>query len=169
MKTISRVLASLILVATAGVASAQTAAAQPKFYGEVGYLPLNIKFSDGSKVTPNLVRGVVGTEINDNLAAEGSLGLTLSKDDGVSATTVGAFLKPKYAITKDAEVFARIGVTRTSLGGEGTGSMTKAAYGFGAQMEINKDVYGQVDYMHYGKDAAGSTVRGFTVSIGTRF
>jgi hypothetical protein len=168
MKTISRVLASLVLVAAASVAGAQTAAA-PKFYGEVRYLPLNIKFSDGSKVTPKLARVVVGTEINDNLAAEGSLGLTLSKAEGVSATMAGVFLKPKYAIDKDAEVFARVGVARTSLGGEGSGSMTKAAYGIGAQMAISKDVYGQVDYMHYGKDVAGSTASGFTISVGTRF
>jgi len=167
MKTISRVLASLILVATAGVASAQTAAKE--FYVEGGLLGLKFEDSTHSK-TPLLARLIVGKEINQNLAAEGMVGVTLSKDQDLSATTVGAFLKPKFEVAKDVEVFGRIGATHTGTKyNTGSYSTTRAAYGFGVQMQINKDVYGQVDYMHYAKDDVGTNARGFTLSVGTRF
>jgi opacity protein-like surface antigen len=167
MKTISRVLASLVLVATASMANAQTAAKD--FYVEGGLLGL--KFADSkSSTTPLLARLTVGKEINRNLAVEGMAGFTLSKDEDLSATTTGAFLKPKFEISKDVEAFARVGVAHVATKYKtGSYSTTKAAYGFGVQMQLNKNVYGQVDYMHYGKDDAGSNARGFTVSIGTRF
>ncbi len=167
MKTINRVLASLILVATAGMASAQTAAKD--FYVEGGLLGL--KFADStSSNTPMLARLVVGKEINQNLAVEGLAGVTLRKDEDLSATTVGAFLKPKMEVSKDVELFARVGVTHTGTKyNSGSYSTTKAAYGFGAQMQLSKDVYGQVDYMHYAKDGLGTNARRFTVSVGTRF
>jgi hypothetical protein len=169
MKTISRVLASLVLVATAGVASAQTAAKD--FYVEGGLLGLNSKNdSNGYSATPKLARFVVGKEINQNLAVEGMVGLNLSKDNGSSGDTVGAFLKPKMEVSKDVEVFARIGAARTKLKADDGSSATisKGAYGLGAQVQFTKDVYGQVDYMHYGKKD-GVTASGFNFSIGTRF
>jgi hypothetical protein len=167
MKTISRVLVSLVLVATAGVASAQTATKD--FYVEGGLLGLKLEGSNTSS-TPLLARFVVGKEINKNLAVEGMAAFTVKKDDDLSAQTYGVFLKPKMDVAKDIEVFGRIGVAHTSTNyTTGSFSTTKAAYGFGAQMQFNKDVYGQVDYMHYSKDDAGYNARGFTVSVGTRF
>jgi hypothetical protein len=167
MKTISRVLVSLVLVATAGIASAQTAAKD--FYVEGGLLGLKFKDSSSSS-TPKLARFIVGKDINTNLAVEAMGAFTVSKDADLSATSFGAFLKPKMEVSKDVEVFARIGATHTaSKSNSGSYSTTKAAYGFGVQMQLNKDVYGQVDYMHYAKDDVGTNARGFTVSVGTRF
>lgn len=57
MKTISRVLVSLVLVATAGIASAQTAAKD--FYVEGSLLGLKFKDSSSSS-TPKLARFIVG-------------------------------------------------------------------------------------------------------------
>lgn len=169
MKTINRVLASLVLVAAAGATSAQTTAKE--FYVEGGLLGLKAKNdNNGYSATPKLVRVVAGKEINQNLAVEGMAGLNLSKDDGSSGSTVGAFLKPKMEVSKDIEVFARVGAARTKLKGDDGSSATisKAAYGVGAQVQFTKDVYGQVDYMNYGKKDS-VTANGFTFSVGTRF
>lgn len=169
MKTINRVLASLILVATAGMASAQTAAKD--FYVEGGLLGLEVKNNNiNYSATPMLARFLVGKEINQNLAVEGMTGFTVSKDDNLSGTTFGAYFKPKMEVSKDVEMFARIGVARTKLKDDSASeTVTKVAYGFGAQVQFTKDVYGQVDYMHYGKYEEGATARGLTFSVGTRF
>jgi Outer membrane protein beta-barrel domain len=171
MKTISRVLAALILVATAGVASAQMKHKAPMesgYYGEVGYLPL--RFSDQGSVTPDLARLVIGKDIDKNLSIEGMVGATVSKDSGVSGNTFGLFAKPKMDVSKDTQIFARIGLARTTVKAEDgyMNAQTKVAYGIGAQTQINKDVYGQVDYINYmNKD--GLSARGLTFSVGSRF
>ena len=67
MKTISRLLASLVLVATSGVASAQAAAKD--FYVEAGLVPMKIS-EDGVAVTPVVARLTFGKNINSNLAIE---------------------------------------------------------------------------------------------------
>ena len=166
MKTISRVLVSLVLVATAGVASAQTATKD--FYVEGGLLGLQFKTSTDS-VTPKLARFIVGKDINANLAVEAMGAFTLEKADGVSANELGVFAKPKMLITKDTNAFIRVGAARTGASGAtSSGHVTRAAYGFGVETQLTKDIYGQVDYMHYAKDG-DLNVRGFTVSVGTRF
>ena len=165
MKTISRVLASLVLVATAGIASAQTAAKD--FYVEGGLLGLKFKDSTDS-ATPKLARFIVGKDISSNLAVEAMGAFTVEKADGLSANELGVFAKPKMLISKDTNAFIRVGAARTGAGGSGSGHITRAAYGFGVETQLTKDVYGQVDYMHYAKDG-DLNVRGFTVSVGTRF
>ena len=165
MKTISRVLASLVLVATAGVASAQTAAKD--FYVEGGLLGLKFKDSTDS-ATPKLARFIVGKDISSNLAVEAMGAFTVHKADGLSANELGVFVKPKMLIAKDTNAIIRVGAARTGAGGTGDGHVTRAAYGFGVETQLTKDVYGQVDYMHYAKDG-DLNVRGFTVSVGTRF
>lgn len=165
MKTISRVLVSLVLVATAGMASAQTSAKD--FYVEGGVLGLKFKDSTDSS-TPKLARFIVGKDINANLAVEAMGAFTVEKADGLSANEVGVFAKPKMLIANDTNAFIRVGVARTGLGGSGDGHITRAAYGVGVETQLSKDVYGQVDYMHYGKQA-DLNVRGFTLSVGTRF
>jgi hypothetical protein len=165
MKTISCVLASLVLVATAGVASAQTAAKD--FYVEGGLLGLKFKDSTDSS-TPKLARFIVGKDINANLAVEAMGAFTLEKADGLSANELGVFAKPKMLIAKDTNAFIRVGAARTGTGGTGNGHVTRAAYGFGVETQLTKDIYGQVDYMQYAKDG-DLNVRGFTVSVGTRF
>ena len=165
MKTISRVLVSLVLVATAGIASAQTAAKD--FYVEGGLLGL--KFKDNtSSYTPKLARFIVGKDISSNLAVEAMGAFTVDKSDGLSANELGVFVKPKMLVAKDTNAFIRVGVARTGYSFDQSGHFTRAAFGFGVETQLTKDVYGQVDYMHYAKDG-DLNVRGFTVSVGTRF
>ena len=78
MKMTIRKLTTLFLVITASAVCAQEPSST--FYGEVGQLPLVVRFSDASKVTPELVRSLIGVNITENFAVEGVLGVTLNKD-----------------------------------------------------------------------------------------
>jgi len=179
MKTISRVLASLVLVATAGVVSAQTVAKD--FYVEGGFVPMKVT-GDAVDVTPVAARMTLGKNINVNLAVEGVYAFTASKDSvQVQNTNVeiaiagyGVYLKPKFAVANDTEVFGRIGYTsakltasagNVSVSGDTVNSLS---YGAGLQTEITKDWYAQADYMVFSKKDGG-TVKGFGVSAGYRF
>ncbi len=179
MKTISRMLASLVLVATAGVASAQTAAND--IYVEGGLVPMNISGA-GLDVTPVAGRVTLGKNINDNLSVEGVYLFTASKDSkmvqgfnvDVSVAGYGVYLKPKYSVAKGTEVFARIGYTSAKLTASvGNVSVTgdnanSLSYGAGLQTDINKDWYAQADYMVFSKKDGG-TAKGFGISAGYRF
>jgi hypothetical protein len=179
MKTISRVLASLVLVATAGVASAQTAAKD--FYVEGGLASTKLS-ETGIAVTPVTARVTLGKNINDNLAVEGAYVFTASKDStkigntnvDIGVSGYGLYLKPKFEVAKGTEVFARVGYSsvkytasagNTSVTGD---TMSSFSYGAGMQTEINKDWYAQADYMVLSKKD-GTTAKGFGVSAGYRF
>jgi opacity protein-like surface antigen len=179
MKTISRVLASLILVATAGIASAQTAAKH--FYIEGGLVPMKIT-GDGLSVTPIALRATLGKNINDNLAVEGVYVLTASKDSvkvqnvnvDIAVSGYGVYLKPKMEVTKGTEVFGRFGYTSAKLTASAgrvsadSDTVNSFSYGAGVQTEINKDWYAQADYMVFSKKD-GATAKGFGISAGYRF
>ena len=179
MKTISRVLASLVLVATAGVVSAETAAKD--FYVEGGLVPMNIS-GDGVDLTPVAARVTLGKNINDNLSVEGVYLLTASKDSmkidnvnvDIAIAGYGVYLKPKFSVAKGTEVFGRIGYTSAKLTASvGSVSVTgdtvnSLSYGAGLQTEISKDWYAQADYMVFSKKDGG-TAKGFGVSAGYRF
>lgn len=177
MKNSKYALIALLSALAAGAASAQSMSNQG-YYGEVGYLALNLKNdNNGFDATPKLARVTFGKEIDKNLAVEGSYAFTVSKDSSVvggtnytaKATAFGVSLKPKMEIAKDVEAFARIGATHSNYEDEGSSvSKTKLAYGIGMQAQFTKDVYGQVDYMNYYKQD-GISAKGFTISVGTRF
>lgn len=177
MKNSKHTLIAFLSVLAAGAASAQSMSNQG-YYGEVGYTALSIKNdSNGFDISPKLARLIVGKEINKDLAVEGTYAFTASKDSAVvsgtkytgKASMFGAYLKPKFEIAQDVEVFARVGAIHTKYEDEGSSiSKTKASYGLGIQAQLTKDVYGQVDYMNYYKQD-GMTGKGFTVSVGTRF
>lgn len=179
MKTISRVLASLVLVATAGVAGAQSAAKD--FYVEGGLAPMKIS-GEGLGVTPLAARLTLAKNINDNLAVEGVYAFTVSKDSqtfnntniDIAVSGYGLYLKPKFAVAKDTEVFARVGYTSSkmtaSVGRVSAESDTinSLSYGIGLQTSLTKDWYAQGDYMVFSKKD-GVTAKGFGVSVGYRF
>jgi hypothetical protein len=177
MKNPKNALVVMLAVFAAGAASAQSMSNQG-YYGEVGYTSLNIKNdNNGFDITPKLARLIVGKEIDKNLSVEGAFAFTASKDAATlsgtkytgKASMYGAYLKPKFDLAKDVEVFARIGAIHTNYEDEGSSiSKTKASYGLGIQAQFTKGVYGQVDYMNYYKQD-GMTGNGFTVSVGTRF
>lgn len=179
MKTISRVLASLVLVATAGVVSAQTAAKD--FYVEGGLVPMKITGGD-LDVTPVAARLTLGKNINANLAVEGVYVFTAQKDsikvDNINVdfavSGYGVYLKPKMEVAKGTELFGRIGYTSAKMtASAGNVSVTgdtvnSLSYGAGLQTEINKDWYAQADYMLFSKKN-GDTAKGFGISAGYRF
>jgi hypothetical protein len=177
MKNSKNALVALLAVLVTGAVSAQPMSNQG-YYGEVGYTALNIKNdSNGFDITPKLARLIVGKEINKGLAVEGTYAFTASNDSAAvngtkytgKASLFGAYLKPKFEIAQDVEVFARVGALHTKYEDEGSSfSKTKLSYGIGVQTQFTKDVYGQVDYMNYGKQDS-VTAKGFTVSVGTRF
>ena len=177
MKNSKYALIALLSALAAGSVSAQSMSNQG-YYGEVGYTALNIKNdSNGFDITPKLARLIVGKEINKGLAVEGTYAFTASKDSAVvngtkytgKASLFGAYLKPKFEIAQDVEVFARVGALHTKYEeDDGSLSKTKLSYGIGMQAQFTKDVYGQVDYMNYYKQD-GRSAKGFTVSVGTRF
>jgi Outer membrane protein beta-barrel domain len=173
MKNSKYALIALLSALAAGSASAQSMSNQG-YYGELGYLALNLKNdNNGFDATPKLARVTFGKEIDKNLSVEGSYAFTVSKDSSLNytakVTAFGVSLKPKMEIAKDIEAFARIGALHTKYEDEaGSLSKTKVSYGVGVQAQFTKDVYGQVDYMNYYKQD-GMTAKGFTVSVGTRF
>lgn len=177
MKNLKHAFIAALAVLAACSASAQSMS-NPGFYGEVGYLPLQLKNSNnGFDATSKLVRLTFGKEINKNLSVEGSYGFTASEGTSVvnnityhaNASTYGVLLKPKFEITQNLEAFARIGAVHNKYEDEGSSiSKTKIAYGLGVQAQFSKDVYGQLDYMRYYKQD-GLTAKGFTASIGVHF
>ena len=179
MKTISRVLVSLVLVATAGMASAQTSAKD--FYVEGGLVPMKVSDSDVS-ITPIAARFTLGANINANLAVEGVYVGTASKDSvkvdninvDVAVSGYGVYLKPKMELAKGTEVFGRIGYTSAKLTASAGNvsvdgnTVHSLSYGAGVQTEINTDWYAQADYMVFSKKD-GATAKGLGLSVGYRF
>ena len=177
MENLKNALIALLSVLATGAVSAQSMSGQGD-YAEVGYTALNIKNNNnGFDITPKLARLIVGKEINKAWTVEGTYAFTASDDSAVvngtkytgKASFFGAYLKPKFEIAQDVEFFARVGALHAKYEDEGSRfSKTKLSYGIGVQSQFTKDVYGQVDYMHYGKQDS-VTAKGFTLSIGTRF
>jgi hypothetical protein len=197
MKKTTQALVAVLAVITAGSASAQSVnkSSMDKdsgWYGEVGYLGLKSSSStlNGSQ-TPELIRFVAGKDVDENLSIEAMAAMTVSKantnpypneTDKYSGSTFGVYAKPKIEVTTGTDVFARLGVARTSTKVEDTyngfnsnytASGTKVSYGLGIQTQFTKTVYGQLDYMVYGKGTDSVfgdwTSKGITASIGYRF
>lgn len=179
MKTINRVLASLVLLAVAGAASAQGAGKD--FYAEGGLGPTKVSGS-GLSATPTMARLTLGKNINPNLAVEGTYAFTASKDSvvynnantDVSVSGYGVYLKPKFAVANGTDVFARIGYTSAKLTASSgrvsvdSDRQNSLSYGVGMQTVVNKDWHVQADYMIFSKKD-GVTAKGLGVSAGYRF
>jgi opacity protein-like surface antigen len=171
----------LFAVATlaAGTASVQAQG----LYGEVGYTPLKLESRVGGldfSSRPSNVRGIIGYELNDNLAVEGMLGLSAQdssvKVNGINSgvksevdNMVGVFVKPKIEVVEGLELFGRLGAARTKLSvGNETDSATSVAYGFGASYKLNPALSLNADYMTY-HDKDDTTLKGVTVGVGYKF
>lgn len=177
MKRLIPVLAIATLATSAITAQAQG------LYGEVGYTPLKLEGSvDGIGVTskPSNVRGIIGYELNDNLAVESMLSLGV-RDSAVKVggfnlggkaevdNMIGVFVKPKVHVGEGLEVFGRLGATRAKLSiGSENASDTSIAYGLGASYHINSQLSLNADYMTY-HDKDDITLKGFTVGVGYKF
>lgn len=184
--------AKILSIAVLAVTAALPAHAQSQgsgWYGEVGYLAMSMKddYPGGSTTaTPGLARFVIGKELGSNIAAEAMYGTTIQKDTGstakVSDSFTAIYVKPFTNLSDSTQIFARLGYANNqakserSSGTTETWSSSKPSYGFGVQTQFNKDIYGAIDYMDYGKktfDApySGETIKysGFTLSVGMRF
>ena len=183
-------LAALATTLLMGVGAHADQAQPTNWYGEVGYLGLKNSPNSGDSVTPKLARVTVGKNFDETWAAEAMLGVTASKakvvaivappvTGEISNTFFGVYAKPKYALTPDITLFARGGFAHTSLteafsDGRASESVssTKLSYGFGAEMNINANWYGALDYMEYGKysqDNSNVKYNGLTLSVGYKF
>lgn len=164
----------LILMAASGAAGATAASpdtgkpADTGIYAEAGGMGMRFSKDDGSDA-PKLARFMLGYDVRKNLSFEGMASFNLKSDDQVSGKTMGFYVKPKKQFSNGSEVFARIGLANTEREyKDHRDSSTKLSYGLGFSTHLTKDVYGQIDYMHYGK-VDGYTAAGLTVSVGTRF
>ncbi|HZY19696.1 MAG TPA: outer membrane beta-barrel protein [Ramlibacter sp.] len=157
-------------------------------YGEVGYTGLQIE-GGGIDANPGMIRGIVGVDLHPNFAVEGMVGFGVTDDDSSVSTLLGpanvntevrhaygVFIKPK-ADFGPVEAFARLGYSRfkirnnVSLAGvsvSGSDTDGDVSYGLGANWRFSPRAYAGVDYMRYYKDN-GTTIDGWTVSVGYRF
>ena len=158
---------------TLGFALLAAGAQAQSMYGEVGYTGLDYK-EPGLKVSPAMVRGVMGYEFTPNLAVEGMVGVN-GGSDSASGTSfkinnmVGVFGKFQAPITDDLKVYGRLGVARTSLKANGVSdSDTGLAYGAGVTYDLSKTTYLNADYTKY-YDRNDQKLEGVTVGVGFRF
>jgi len=143
------------------------------FYGEIGFSPIDLA-GTGGDTKPYGVRFLIGNELHKYLGLDVLYTTTVAKDSrpgfDASFSGFGVFLKPKYSIIEGTEVFARLGVLRADITASSKGSDlgSDIAYGAGIQTNLNKNIYGQFDFMHsYDRDNVYA--KGFTISVGTRF
>jgi attachment invasion locus protein len=179
MKHIGKIAAATAVACAAGMAQAQG------MYGELGYSHLKFEESGtafSGKVNPTMARGIIGYELNPNLAVEGMVGLGMSSDDirvgsatlkGKVDNMVGAFVKPKVKLGETVELFGRAGVVSTKVSAEaGRVSVsdrgTSFAYGGGASFALTPTLSLNADYMRY-YDRKGIEVDGVTVGVGFKF
>ena len=180
MKTKSNIVTAILTMVCA-TASAQSTINNPALYGEIGYVSLSIKDS-GLSVSPAVLRGVLGYNINHNLDVEGMLGFGVKKDtetvSGITAdikvgTMVGVYLKPKINLSNDVELFARFGYAKAGLEGSARGytisdSGSDTSYGLGMKFKVANNTSLVMDYMsYYDKDGAKAT--GVSVGMGFKF
>jgi outer membrane autotransporter protein len=162
--------AASLLVGVA--AHAQQAPAASPLYGELGYSWTQIH-GNGFKATPGAVRGIIGYDLNPNVAVEGMLegGTRDATDNGVTAklqSSYGLFVKPKYDFG-NTEVFARAGWARTNLDlSTGNVSSNDFAYGVGAKYNVTPRMNVGLDYTRLA-DKNGVKVDGVTLGLGYHF
>jgi hypothetical protein len=138
-------------------------------YGEIGYLPLTVRFENGAFIKPELVNLKLGVKFNENLSLEGIAATTVKENRGASVDMIGMFLKPKISLTERTEVFALTGLTHLRAGGTAYGSSTRGSLGAGIQTKFNQRQYLQLNYMRYATGKGREVVQGFNLSLGTSF
>ena len=102
---------------------------------------------------------VAGYNFNKYLSAESRAMVSSSYDDGVDFKSWGIFLKPKYEIYKDVEMYSLLGVGKIKANNT-SDSRLKASkanmqLGVGANYKLKNNFKIFADYMYLGKDANG--------------
>jgi len=175
MKSCLKFIFPLMLSLTALQTSAQTVVpTDQNYYIEFGLTPLHVRSEAGDVSHPQAARLAFGKNVHPNWALEGFYLTTYTKDSrpgfDATATHYGLALKPKVAMTDSTELFARLGWSHANMtvATDGSRTGTDFTYGWGIQTAFTKSVYGQLDYMTY-YDKEGTSAKGFTLAIGTRF
>lgn len=177
--TIIAVVAASALLVSTGV-QAQASKSSP-WYGELGYTSLKIT-DTGLSLKPAAVRGILGYGFHPNFALEGMLAVGARNDNstisGVNVETkvqraFGLYLKPRYSVTSDLELFARVGYADTKIKISGGGfsasdSDSDLSYGVGLSYKVTPMASLGIDYMSY-YDKDGTKGNGFTLGIGFSF
>lgn len=163
-----------------------------KVYVDAGLTQISVKFMDG-RFTPKALRLVSGYELSPHLAAEAMLvvGLTESTSSVTLAnvsyklsvkpeTSVGLFLKSRanFGESGEHEVYGRVGYFDANsrlIGSIGAASFSSSAhidsglsYGFGAKVNLAKDLYLSADYMRYAK-GGDFVIDGVTIGMTKHF
>lgn len=171
------IVAAAAALLAAGAAQAQTTTGG--FYGDVGYTFVKVKDDQVSaSFKPGAIRGIVGWDLHPYVALEAMLAGGAGDDSKLGATvkvsrSYGLYVKPKFAINDQFEVFGRLGFADSKIKVSGpiataTGKDSSFSWGVGAAYNFNKQVYGAVDYMsYYDKDT--TKIDGVTLSVGYRF
>jgi len=170
------------------IAGASLASAENNVYGEIAYLPFNYDETVyGTTYTTSggsAVRGIIGVDIEENLALEAMLGTGMSNaTTTISGYTVnlklnsiyGFYVKPKVNVGEKATLFARIGYAQvsgttsiSSLSYNNSSTNNSISYGIGMSYKMNEKLSVNADYMYYyNKDSATAT--GLALGIGFRF
>lgn len=161
----------------------------PKFYAEAGYSFIDYEEHDAGdtyKSSPKAIRLVGGAELNKNVAVELMLGFNGGDDsvkyNGVTFSSVklkidsmyGVYVKPKYELAPNFDVFGRVGYAHVSATvsasgfGSDSGSDSDLSYGIGASYHFDRNLSVNVDYMSY-LNKSDYSAKGFTVGVGYKF
>lgn len=176
-------------IAIATLVALAAIGAQAQTYGEIGYTSTTFKENDSGfslKASPSAIRGILGYELNPNLAIEGMAAFGMSdaslKVNGVKFpgakleidNSLGLYLKPKMKLSDAVEIFGRVGFSRVkgTFTDEGVGSESSSdssfSYGAGLSFAVNPTTSLNADYMQYlSKD--GVKINGFTFGVGFKF
>lgn len=138
-------------------------------YGEVGYIPLTVRFANGTYIEPELVNLKFGMTLNKNLSIEGMAATTVEKDRNAGMDLIGLYIKPKIALSEDMEIFVLTGLTHIRAGGAAYGASNRGSIGAGIQRKISEQQYLQLNYMRYATGRDREAVQGFNLSLGISF
>ena len=178
---IPQILTTTTLVVALTCASAQAQYIPTPSYLELGLVNVTVDSTAG-KASPNAIRLVSGTDFHPYMGLEALLALSTS-DGNATINKVpgqlklnnpwGLYLKPKFDVSPQIDVFGRIGFASTSLSASGSlasasGTSQSGAYGLGLRYKFNKSLGINMDYMTYLK-SGNTEVKGATIGLGYRF
>lgn len=180
------VIAAVVGLMMAG-AQAQAVSGQ-RGYAEIGYLAVSHEENALGyvvKSTPQALRGVLGYELNDNVALEvmAATGLGYSDADVTASSTSGIqfkinslygwYVTPKTQLADRVEGFVRLGYahvrgTATLQGSSSSDYENGFSYGLGLRYRFDRTTFLNVDYMSY-LNKTDYKARGVTVGLGFNF
>ena len=157
-------------------------------YAEIGYMAVSHEENALGyfvKSTPKALRGVLGYEVNDNVALEvmAAAGLGYSDADVTAQSTTGIqfkinslygwYVAPKTQLAENVEGFVRLGYahvrgTATLEGSSSSDYENGFSYGLGLRYRFDRTTSLNVDYMSY-LNKSDYKAKGVTLGLGFNF